>query len=121
MARIFAYIIHKGGAPDDTAAELIAAAKKIDPAASPTAIVTGCGAEVDAVCETLRANYGEIWKLANEALVYPNAELVRKALVSVVPTATIVLVPHAHFGIDLSPGLSMSRTWSGLRGSKAIG
>ena len=43
MARIFAYIAHKGGAPDDTAAELIAAAKKIDASASPTAIVLGCG------------------------------------------------------------------------------
>jgi electron transfer flavoprotein beta subunit len=31
MARIFAYIVHKGGVADDSAAELAAAAKKIDP------------------------------------------------------------------------------------------
>ena len=30
MARIFAYIVHKGGVADDSAAELAAAAKKID-------------------------------------------------------------------------------------------
>ena len=53
MARIFAYIVHKGGVADDSAAELAAAAKKIDAAASPTAIVTGWGAELDAVCESL--------------------------------------------------------------------
>ena len=41
MARIFAYIVHKAGVADDSAFELAAAARKIDPAASPTAIVTG--------------------------------------------------------------------------------
>src|SRR5208282_5289151 len=107
MARIFAYIVHKGGAADDSAAELVAAAKKIDAAASPVAVVTGSGAELDTVCETLRVSYGEIWKIANQALAYPNAELIRKALVKVLPSGSIVLVPHAHFGIDLSPGLSI--------------
>ena len=52
MARIFAYIVHKVGVADDSATELVAAAKKIDPAASPTDIVTGCGADLDAVCST---------------------------------------------------------------------
>jgi electron transfer flavoprotein alpha subunit len=107
MARIFAYIVHKGGAVDDTAAELAAAARKIDAAAFPTAVVTGWGTELDAVCESLRSSYSEIWKVANQAIAYPNAELVRKALVQVVPRDSIVLVPHAHFGIDLSPGLSI--------------
>jgi len=107
MARIFAYIIHKGGAPDDTAAELIAAAKKIDPAASPTAIVLGYGAELDTVCTTLRSSFAEVWKVTQETLAYPNAELIRKALVRVVPANSIVLVPHEHFGIDLAPGLSI--------------
>jgi len=41
MARIFAYISHKHGVADDSALELIAAAKKIDASATPTAIVTG--------------------------------------------------------------------------------
>jgi electron transfer flavoprotein alpha subunit len=107
MARIFAYIIHKGGVVDDSAAELAVAARKIDASASPTAIVTGCGAELDAVCDSVRATYGEVWKLSNEALAYPNAELVRKALVKVLPTGSIVLVPHDHFGLDLSPGLAV--------------
>jgi len=107
MARIFAYIVHKAGIVDDSAAELIAAAKKIEAAASPVAVVTGWGTELDAVCETLRASYSEVWKVANEALAYPNAELVRQALVKVVPSGSIVLVPNAHFGMDLSPGLSI--------------
>src|SRR5271165_5240630 len=106
-ARIFAYIAHKGGVADDSAAELFAAAKKIDPAASPTAVVTGTGAELDAVCESLRASYGEVWKVAGESLAYPNAELVRKALVRVIPAGGVVLVAHNHFGIDLGPGLSV--------------
>ena len=38
MARIFAYIEHKSGVADDSSAEFVAAAKKIDPAASPTAV-----------------------------------------------------------------------------------
>jgi electron transfer flavoprotein alpha subunit len=107
MARIFAYILHKGGVADDSAAELMAAAKKIDAAAPPTAIVTGSGAELDAVCGALCASYAEVWKIANKALAYPNAELIRKALVKLVPPGSIVLVTHDHFGIDLSPGLSV--------------
>ena len=47
MARIFAYIVHKAGVADDSAAQLAAAAKKIDPAASPTALLTGWGADLD--------------------------------------------------------------------------
>src|SRR5581483_5615121 len=35
------------------------------------------------------------------------AELVRKALIKVVPPGSIVLVAHDHFGIDLAPGLSI--------------
>jgi electron transfer flavoprotein alpha subunit len=107
MPRIFAYIVHKGGVADDSAAELAAAARKIDAAQSPTAVVTGWGADCDAVCESLRASFGEVWKIANEALAYPNAELVRQALVNVLPAGCIVLVPHSHFGTDLSPGLSI--------------
>jgi electron transfer flavoprotein alpha subunit len=107
MPRIFAYIVHKGGIADDTAVELPVAAGKIDPKGSCTAIVTGWGADLDKVCESLRTAYDEIWKIAKETLDYPNAELVRKALVSVLPPGSILLVPHAHFGVDLSPGLSV--------------
>lgn len=107
MARIFAYIPHKGGVPDDTAAELIAAASNIDATASPTAIVVGSGAELEAVCSALRTSCAEVWKVASEAFAYPNAELIRKALVKLVPGGSIVLLPHEHFGIDLAPGLSI--------------
>jgi electron transfer flavoprotein alpha subunit len=107
MSRIFAFIVHKGGAADDSAFELPVAARKIDAAQSTTAIVTGWGSDLDAVCESLRTSYAEIWKIASEALAYPNAELVRKAVAAVLPAGSILLVPHAHFGVDLSPGLSI--------------
>jgi electron transfer flavoprotein alpha subunit len=107
MARIFAYIEHKGGMADDSAVELAAAARKIDAAASSTAVLTGWGKDVETVSSALCASYSEVWKIANEALAYPNAELVRKALVSALPRGSIVLVPHAHFGTDLGPGLSI--------------
>ena len=63
-ARIFAYIVHKAGVVDDSAAELLAAAKKIDPVASPTAVVVGSGAELDAVCNNLCGSYAEVWKIS---------------------------------------------------------
>jgi electron transfer flavoprotein alpha subunit len=107
MARIFAYIVHKGGVADDSAAELAAASRKIDAAATPAAIITGAGPELDAVCASLQGFYGEVWKLTNEALAYPNAELIRKALVKVLPADSVVLVAHEHLGIDLAPGLSI--------------
>jgi electron transfer flavoprotein alpha subunit len=107
MARIFAYIVHRGGVADDSAAELAAVATKIDASASPIAILTGWGSDLDHACNALRSSYGEIWKIANEALASPNAEMVRQALVSVLPRSSILLVLHNHFGIDLSPGLSI--------------
>ena len=107
MPRVFSYIVHKGGVPDDSAAELAAAARKIDAGGSPAALVTGWGEELDSVCDALCHSYAEVWKIANEALAYPNAELVRKALIPVLPAGSIVLVPHEHFGIDLGPGLSI--------------
>jgi len=107
MARIFAYLAHQNGVVDDTAAELAAAAKKIDPTASPAAILTGCGPSLDAASNALRSPYAEVWKISSETLAYPNAELIRKALVKVLPPGSILLVAHEHFGIDLAPGLSI--------------
>jgi electron transfer flavoprotein alpha subunit len=107
MPRIFAYIAHKNGVSDDCAGELAAAATKIDATAALTAIVTGSGAELDTVCAVLPAGFAEVWKISSEALAYPNAELIRKALVKVVPANSIVLVAHEHFGLDLAPGLSI--------------
>ncbi|HTM87127.1 MAG TPA: electron transfer flavoprotein subunit alpha/FixB family protein [Terriglobales bacterium] len=106
-ARIFAYVMHKAGVVDDSAAELLAAIKQIDAAAAPTAIVSGSGAELDSACSSLCAFYPEIWKISNAALSYPNAELIRKALVKLLPPGAILLLAHEHFGIDLAPGLSI--------------
>ncbi len=107
MPRIFIYVLHRNAAADDSAAELLAAARKIDAAQSPTAVVTGWGPDLDAACKALRGGFQEIWKVSGEALAYPNAELVRTALVGVLPSPCVLLVPHNHFGIDLSPGLSV--------------
>lgn len=107
MPRIFAYIGHKESVIDDSAAELIAAAAKIDPSTSLVALVCGCGAELDATCSSLRASFAEVWKIGQDALAYPNAELIRKAILSLVPAGSIVLIAHDHFGIDLAPGLSI--------------
>ena len=121
MPRIFAYIVHKSGIVDDTGIELLAAAKAIDPAAAPTAIVTGFGAELDAVCASLTASFGEVWKIANETLAYPNAELIRQALVKVLPAGSIVLLAHDHFALDLSPGLSIKLNAAFIPDVVAIG
>jgi electron transfer flavoprotein alpha subunit len=107
MPRIFAYIVHRAGVAEDSYAELFAAAKRIDPTATPTAILTGSGPEFETVCRSLTSSYSEIWAIGNPILAYPNAELVRQALVRVLPPGSIVLVPHDHFGIDLAPGLSI--------------
>jgi len=105
--QIFAYITYKEGRADDTALELINAAGKINPDASVTAIVTGSGANLDMVCNEMAASYKEVWKFDNEALVYPNAEAIRKLLVNVLPRDAVVFVVHDTFGMDLSPGLSI--------------
>jgi len=107
MLSIFAYVQHAGGVASDSAGELLAAARKIDPNIMPTAILSGYGADLDSACDSLRPLYSEIWKISNEVLCYPNAELVRQALLPILPANSILLVAHDHFGIDLSPGLSV--------------
>jgi electron transfer flavoprotein alpha subunit len=105
IAQVFAYIGYKNGILDDSVLELVTAAKKISPGASATAIVVG--SDIAAVCDETAASYGEVWKLENEALAYPNAEVIRKVLSNMLPPGAIVLVPHDTFGMDLSPGLSI--------------
>jgi len=107
MGEIFAYIKHAQGVADDSALELIVAAKKIAPDASVTAVVTGSGAELDTVCNEMAATYNAVWKIDNGAMAYPNAEVIRKALVNILPADSIVLLPHDTFGMDLGPGLSI--------------
>jgi electron transfer flavoprotein alpha subunit len=107
MAQIFAYITYKEGVADDSALELAAAAKKIDGGSSVTAIVTGSGADLDTVCNEMAASFSEVWKVDNDALAYPNAEVIQKLLVGIVPAGAIVLLSHDTFGMDLGPGLSI--------------
>jgi electron transfer flavoprotein alpha subunit len=79
MADIYAYITHKGGVADDSALELVAAAKKIDAGAAVTAIVTGSGADVDdKVAAEVAGFLPQVIKFNHDALAYPNAEVVRK-------------------------------------------
>ncbi|MGE5361420.1 MAG: electron transfer flavoprotein subunit alpha/FixB family protein [Bacteroidales bacterium] len=107
MARIFAYIEHRNGIADESAGELPAAAARIDASSAPIAVLTGSGAALDAACAVLAGAFEEVWKIESDALAYPNAEVVRKALTQVVPRGSVVLLAHSHFGVDLAPGLSI--------------
>lgn len=103
--QIFAFIVHKDGKPDDTAFELPVAAKKIFPDAQITGIV--CGSNVDDVCNAVLKAYNEVWKVDNDGLAYPNAEIIRGLLASLLPEKSLLLVAHDTFGMDLSPGLAI--------------
>jgi electron transfer flavoprotein alpha subunit len=107
MTEIYAYVSHKDGVADDAALELAAAAKKIDAGAAVTAIVTGSGDGLDEVANDLAGSYAKVIKFDLDALAYPNAEVVRKLLVNILPAGVIVLVAHDTFGMDLAPGLSV--------------
>jgi electron transfer flavoprotein alpha subunit len=107
MTDIYAYITHRHGAVNDSALELVTAAKKIDSETSVSAIVTGKGPELDQVADEMAASYANVLKFHHDALVYPNAEIVAPLLVNILPAGSILLVPHDSFGMDLSPGLSI--------------
>ena len=104
---LFAYIIHSGGKVDDTACEIITAARKIDPDAPLVAVIFGSGADLEAACSELTASFQEVWKIDDSALSYPNAEIIRGLLARILPKKSIVVFPHEHFGMDLAPGLSV--------------
>ena len=105
--QVFTYITYKEGIADDSALELVAAAKKIYPDASLTAVAVGSGADLDKVCNEMAASYQEVWKIDHPEFAYPNAEVIRKLLVNIIPKGSIFLVSHDTFGMDLSPGLSI--------------
>jgi len=107
MPAIYAYIAHNDGTIDDSALELITAAKKLDPGAEVTAVVTGSGDSLDQVCNEMAASYKEVWKLGSDTMAYPNAEAVRQAMVNALPADALILIPHNTFGMDLGPGLSI--------------
>ncbi len=107
MSQIFTYIVHNNGVANDTAIELIVAAKKIDADAQVTAIITGSGSELDAVCTEVAASYNDVWKIDNADFAYPNAEIIRELIIKLIPSDAILLLPHDTFGMDLGPGLSI--------------
>ncbi len=107
MTQIFAYIPFSNGVAEDIAMEFTTAAAKIDKGASLTAVLTGSGADLDKVANDMTGLYAEVIKISHGDLAYPNAEVVRKALVNVIPAGAIVLAPHNTFGMDLAPGLSV--------------
>jgi electron transfer flavoprotein alpha subunit len=107
MSQIFAYIEHHDGVADDTAVELINAARKIDPKSKVSALVFGSGADLDKVCEDMSGTYPEVWKIDSADIAYPNAEIIRGMLINLLPKDCILLVPHDTFGMDLAPGLSI--------------
>ena len=105
--KIFAYILHKQGVADDTALELLSAAKKIDPNALVTALIAGSGELLEKAIKQISPSFYEIWKIDHESLSYVMAETVRPMLARIIPKGSIVLLPHEHFGMDLAPGLSI--------------
>ena len=104
---IFTYVSYKEGVADDSALELLAAAKKIDSSASPAAIVPGSGEGLDALCKEIASSFEEVWKIDKDFVAYPTAEVLRRLLENILPKGAIVLLPHDHFGMDLGPGLSI--------------
>ncbi|BCS98204.1 electron transfer flavoprotein subunit alpha [Desulfoluna limicola] len=103
MAQVFAYLVHKDGALDDSAMELVVAAKAIGD--DVTAVVTGSG--IDAVADEAAKIFPKVIKIDDAALAYPNAEVVRKALVNVIPAGSVVLFANNTFAMDCAPGLSI--------------
>jgi electron transfer flavoprotein alpha subunit len=107
MAQIFAYLAHKNGVLEDSALELLAAARTIDAAAPVTALVFGSGADLEAAAAKAAENFAQVWKIGGSPLAYPNAEMIRKALVALLPAGCVFLAAHDTFGMDLAPGLSI--------------
>ena len=105
--QLFVYITHKNGVADDSAAELAVAAAQIAPGAAVTAVVIGSGDGLDAVCNQMTSSYSEVIKVDNSELSYPNGELVRKALINLLPKEAVILIAHDTFGMDVGPGLAI--------------
>lgn len=105
--QVFALIPHAAGKADDAALELLSASRAMFPGVAPTALVLGAGPEQTAVAHEAAAAFPEVWSFSQEALAYPNAELIRPLLLKVLPAGAVVLLPHSTLGIDLGPGLSV--------------
>lgn len=103
---VFTYLKYTNGVLDDSALELLVAAKKLSDGPV-TGIAFGNGGDLDKICGDAGKAYDAVWKISNPAFAYPNAEVIRKALVNILPAGSILLLPHDSFGMDLGPGLSI--------------
>jgi len=104
---VFALINHSAGKADEACLELLAAARTMFPDATPTALVLGTGSELAAVNQEVAGFFPEVWSFDQEALAYPNAEVIRPLLAKVLPASAVVLMAHSTLGMDLGPGLSV--------------
>ena len=105
--KVFALINHAAGKADDSALELVAAARAMFPDCASVALVIGAGAELAAVAKEAAASFSEVWSFDQANLAYPNAELLRPLLVKVLPAQSVLLLAHSTLGMDLAPGLSV--------------
>lgn len=119
MTEIYAYIPIRNGVADDVAAEFLSAAQKIDDTANVIAVLTGAGDSLSQVADEMAKIYPQVIKVDHADLAYPNAEVVRKAMVNLVPNDAIVLLAHDTFGMDLGPGLSIKM--DSVYGSDIVG
>jgi electron transfer flavoprotein alpha subunit len=98
---------HKGGAIDDSAAELAMAAGKIDAPPRRRPLWPVPVRTLGAVCQAAAGIYPQVWKFDMPRSPIPTREAIRNLLVKVVPAGAVVLLPHDHFGMDLGPGLAV--------------
>ena len=106
-ADVFVLAAHRAGQADDSALELLAAARALFPGCAPVALAIGAPGEVAAVGGQLAASFPEVWIAGSPELAYPNAELARPLLLKLLPPGARVLMVHDTFAMDLGPGLAV--------------
>jgi electron transfer flavoprotein alpha subunit len=104
-ASVFVFVAHANGQMDDSALELLGAAERLFPGASPIALLAGSG--LKSLSQEASHSFAEVWCFDQAALAYPNAELLRPLLVKTLPPKAIVMLPHNSLGMDLGPGLAV--------------
>jgi electron transfer flavoprotein alpha subunit len=105
--KIFNYITHTDGITSDSLEEILEASKSFNSDSELIAILAGFGTKFDEVCKYVSKKYKKVWKFSDPIFTYPNAEIIRKLLIKVLPTKSFFLLSHCTFGMDLAPGLSV--------------
>jgi len=105
-AQVFAFILHKDGKADDSALELVAAAKKIFP---DTRRLPSSPARVRRSTPCVRRRPLPIRRCGSSPTDpgVSNAEIIQPLLLKVLPKGGVLLLPQNTFGMDLGPGLSV--------------